>query len=397
MWCVVWLCGCVVVWLCRLCSCWLWSARGGVEPQLYADNLKCVSGDPGLLLRAAGLLLGMSGQLGRSLLIVCVLMSTSRVVRKDMKDWVLSQGSVQWTVKLDVRDLGGHLNTTLRRWSATLATRVLLVISRLVLVFILPLEFSGRIRVARTMFIPGAVHGIEASLLAAGSLRELRSCMPRVVWSRRQPLTNVGAVLGLLDGPQGCDPSYCIVWFPFRTIREYLACRPGEVGRVYRLLDMATEGCPGHGSIHLLASSAADIGFRWDPHAISGDGPGLPDLSNLASPTQHFRSAVLSAWQDKVAADLCVLGVGFGAGHFLMFQEGCSSSTLAMFGREIRHCLCWLEGFGMVSFCLELGDSPCYAGSAVVLTVMVTCSGSAPFPLLLRFVNTMSFMISENG
>ena len=29
------------------------AAQEGVEPQLYADNLKCVSGDPDLLLRAA--------------------------------------------------------------------------------------------------------------------------------------------------------------------------------------------------------------------------------------------------------------------------------------------------------------------------------------------------------
>ena len=29
------------------------AAHEGVQPQLYADNLKCVSGDPGLLLRAA--------------------------------------------------------------------------------------------------------------------------------------------------------------------------------------------------------------------------------------------------------------------------------------------------------------------------------------------------------
>ena len=28
-------------------------AQEGVEPQLYADNLKCVSGDPGLRMRAA--------------------------------------------------------------------------------------------------------------------------------------------------------------------------------------------------------------------------------------------------------------------------------------------------------------------------------------------------------
>ena len=30
--------------------------------------------------------------------------------------------------------------------------------------------------------------------------------------------------------------------------------------------------------------------------------PGLPALRNLAGPIQHFRSAVPSAWQGKVAA-----------------------------------------------------------------------------------------------
>ena len=53
----------------------------------------------------------------------------------------------------------------------------------------------------RSMYPPAALHGIEASLLASGSLRKLRSSMLGVVWSRRQPLANVGAVLGLLDGP----------------------------------------------------------------------------------------------------------------------------------------------------------------------------------------------------
>ena len=41
----------------------------------------------------------------------------------------------------DVRDLGGHLDTTFRGWSATLAARFRLVISRLVLIFALPLGF----------------------------------------------------------------------------------------------------------------------------------------------------------------------------------------------------------------------------------------------------------------
>ena len=44
-----------------------------------------------------------------------------------------------------------------------------------------------------------------------------------------QPLAKTGAVLSLLDGPPGCDPAFCVVWFRFRTLRRYLAYRPGEV------------------------------------------------------------------------------------------------------------------------------------------------------------------------
>ena len=63
----------------------------------------------------------------------CVLSSTSREVRKDMKDWVLSLEGDKWSVKFDVRDLGGHSGTAFRGWSSTLAARVRLVLSRLVL------------------------------------------------------------------------------------------------------------------------------------------------------------------------------------------------------------------------------------------------------------------------
>ena len=73
---------------------------------------------------------------------------------------------------------------------------------------------------------------ISSASLLVGRLRKLS----RVVWTRRQPLANVGAVLSLLDGPQGCDPVYCFVWFRLRLVRMYLAYRPFEVGRIYRLL-----------------------------------------------------------------------------------------------------------------------------------------------------------------
>ena len=67
---------------------------------------------------------------------------------------------------------------------------------------------------------------------------------------------------------------------------------------------MVGECCPGHGPIHLL-SSAAEIGFRWDPLALAWSRLGLPMLGNLAGALQYFKAAILDAWRNKVAADLC--------------------------------------------------------------------------------------------
>ena len=81
--------------------------------------------------------------------------------------------------------------------------------SFLVLIFFLP--FYGRVRVVCAMFLPCALHGVEASYLSKGGFSKLRAAVMRAVWSRKQPLASSGAVLGLLDGPHGCDPSLCIV------------------------------------------------------------------------------------------------------------------------------------------------------------------------------------------
>ena len=85
---------------------------------------------------------------------------------------------------------------------------------------------------------------------------------------------------------------------------------PSQVGRAYRILELVGEGSPGHGPIHLLSASAAEIGFRWDALALAWFRPGLPLLCNLAGPIQHFKSALLDAWRNKAAADLCG-GEGF--------------------------------------------------------------------------------------
>ena len=57
--------------------------------------------------------------------------------------------------------------------------------------------------------------------------------------------------------------------------------------------------------MHLLVASASEVGFRWDLLALAWSRPGLPLLSNLTGPVQHFKAAILDAWRDQVAADLC--------------------------------------------------------------------------------------------
>ena len=55
---------------------------------MYADNLKCVSSDPVVLLRAAWFTTGYVRLVGQEPApSKCVLLSTSRAVREDMKDW----------------------------------------------------------------------------------------------------------------------------------------------------------------------------------------------------------------------------------------------------------------------------------------------------------------------
>ena len=117
--------------------------------------------------------------------------------------------------------------TTFRDWSAALASRVKVkvVISRLMLISVFPLGFHGRLLVVRTMFIPGALHGIEASSLTISSLNHRAPLFSGFFWTCRQLLANVGAVLCLLGGPQECHPVFCVVRHRFRMVWKYLTVR----------------------------------------------------------------------------------------------------------------------------------------------------------------------------
>ena len=265
-----------------------------VTPQLYADNLKCVSSSPEQLLRAARFTSGYVRLVGQEPApSKCVLLSTSAAVRRDMKAWVISGEGERWSVKLDIRDLGGHLDSTYRAWGRTLAARVLAVLRVVWVVSALPLDYRGKLRILRTMYIPAALHGIEASLLSQSNVLKLRAAFVRACWSSKLTLAHSGTVLGMLDGPECVDPVTCIVWFRFRMLRRFLAYRPLEMDRISRLLDLISNGAPGHGPLHLLVESAAGLGFRWCPEGFCWSRPGLPRLPMVSGPYQHFHTAIL--------------------------------------------------------------------------------------------------------
>ena len=80
----------------------------------------------------------------------CVFLSTSKsCVVSDAGDW--------WTVKLDVRDLGGHLDSTFRAGATPLGYRIAAAVPWVPSVAVLPLDFCGKLRILRTMHIPAAL------------------------------------------------------------------------------------------------------------------------------------------------------------------------------------------------------------------------------------------------
>ena len=266
-----------------------------------------------------------------------------------------------------------------------MAAGVRLIISRLALLFILPLDFHGRVRVVRSMYLPAALHGIEASLLASDSLRKLRSAVRRVVWSRRQPLASVGAVLGLLDGPLG--GTLLFAWY--------------GLGFVY--FDAI-----------LLFGPLKSVGFvaclLWFMRVVLGM---VLFIFFLLALLRLGLSGTLMTWLGFVLVYLCLAiwlalfstcrllflmpGVTrllltflvvkvFVVVLCLMFMALCSSLILLVFGKEIRLCFgaSWLVVFGMVCFLEGCGVMLFLVGFVVLLMMMVIFFWDCPFPPLVE-------------
>ena len=76
-----------------------------------------------------------------------------------------------------------------------------------------------------------------------------------------RPLASTPAILSLPDGSDGVDPAFHIDWARFRMMRGYLAYCPEEEPRIFRMLDQISRGAQGHGPVHLLVTSVAELGF----------------------------------------------------------------------------------------------------------------------------------------
>ena len=277
-----------------------------ISPQLYADNLKCTSYDVDSVLTAAQYTVSFVRAVGQEASpSKCVFLSTSKAARRRMTAWRNRNEGCFWAVKLDVRVLGGHLDVTLRAVAGTLTNRVKIATTQVPAVGALSLGFQRMLGLVRSKYLPGGLHGCEGAAVSVTALASFRAAVSRAVWSKKLPMTNTPALLSLLDAPWGSDPAFFIIWNRFRQLRRYLAYRPDDQHRIFRLLDYASAGAPGHGPIHLLVQSADELGFFWDSDQAGWIRPGLPPLRMMTGPIQHFRDAIWQAWQHKVTTDLC--------------------------------------------------------------------------------------------
>ena len=137
-----------------------------------------------------------------------------------MKHWDVSGDGLPWKVKLDVRDLGGHLDFTGPASAGTLSQRVKHATHGVAAVGALLLGFQVKLGLIRGKHLPALLHAVEASYVSASSLSAFRAAIVRTVWSCKMPFANTHAILTLLVGPVGVDPVYHIVRARFRVMRR---------------------------------------------------------------------------------------------------------------------------------------------------------------------------------
>ena len=128
------------------------------------------------------------------------------------------------------------------------------------------------------------------------------------------------------------------------------------------MLDFISWWAQGHGPIHLLLISAAELGFAWDGEEKGWVRVSLPPLRMMTGPVQHFRSAILDAWRFRVLSGLSERKVSLG-GDFADFQGSLQlliSSHLRERGKMLlRAILCGGVWNGFLLGQAKKDDVPC--------------------------------------
>ena len=258
-----------------------------------------------------------------------------------MTYWSMSAGDGGWAVRLDVRDLGGHLDVTRRARAGTLAARVSMTMSQVPLVGAMHSGFLRSAGFVRSKFLSAWLHGAEGVAFSGKSLDTFRTSIVRACWPRKLIVSNPDAVLSLLDVSDGCDPA--VIRGRFRQMRRYLGVSSREVDRIYRSLDLVSAGRPGHGPIHFLLESPDELGFAWDSAEEGWLRPGLLPLRTLAGPYQHFKAEIWDVWRAKVAVFSLRVEV-FGVALFWILEVPVTFFSLPTGGNGTRCCF--------VTFCV---------------------------------------------
>ena len=236
-----------------------------------------------------------------------------------MKLWDISGDGSFWKVQLDVRDLGGHLDFTGRARAGTLSKRVGEATVGVAAVGALLLEFQVKFGwfVAST-FLPVSML-LKLPMSPPRLSVPFRAAVVRAVWSSKMPLAGTPATLNLLDGPVGVDPAFHIVCARFRMMRWYSWLI--VVRRTQNLPDVGliSRGAQGHGPVHLLRISAAEVGFAWDGEERGWVRVSLRPLRMMTGPIQHFYSSIFDAWRCGVFAKLSERKGSLGA-EFVDFK-----------------------------------------------------------------------------
>ena len=211
-----------------------------VRPQLNADNLECSSVCPPTMFGAARFRAQHVRSVGQDVSPgKCVLLSTSKAVKQSMKLWDVSGDGKPWSVELDL--MSGILVVICTSLGGLELVLFLYVLGMLHM-GALPLEFQEKLGLVRGNHLPAGLRAVEASNVSASSLSVFRAAIVRSVWSSKMPLANTPVFLNLLDGSVGVDPAFHIVWTRFRLVRRYLAQRPLEAARIFRMLDFIARG-----------------------------------------------------------------------------------------------------------------------------------------------------------